>query len=434
MSRSRSFVPFLTLAASATLSASAAAADTDSWLGEHGIAPRFVWSNDYARNASGGLARGDRNAGGVVAGADLDLERLFGIPGATVHATGAWYYGDSLSQRQIGNAVKVQGYWYPQQQAQLAQFTWEQAFAGGRWQLVAGRMNTTWQFARSRYGCRFVGASDCPFQLSQADGGFVGFPYVNWGAKLRYKPDARYVSVGAFELNPQRKNSNGLDWSTADSNGVLGTLEVGYEPDPARGQGAPRYVAGVWYNSADYADLRYNRTGGLRGLSGGPARMYDGGRWGAYLMGERALYRPQGMASKRMLVAFGNIAAPLDARQVYDLQLTAGLYYAGPFDSRPNDGFGAIANYYRFSADQQGYMNDLLRKRGAAPGISRNETILELNYSYRVAQLPLSLVPNVQYIVNPDILGNTAARRAPDNALVIGLRVMVNIGGLGTPK
>jgi porin len=44
------------------------------------------------------------------------------------------------------------------------------------------------------------------------------------------------------------------------------------------------------------------------------------------------------------------------------------------------------------------------------------------------------VVPNVQYIVHPDILGNPAARRAPDDALVIGLRVMVNIGGLGAPK
>ncbi|MBB4127342.1 porin [Xanthomonas translucens] len=432
MSRSLSFVSLL--AAAAALPATAVAADSEGWLDEHGIAPRFVWSNDYARNADGGLSRGDRNAGGVVAGADLDLERLFGIPGATVHATGAWYYGDSLSQRQIGNAVKVQGYWYPQQQAQLAQLTWEQAFDDGRWQLVAGRMNTTWQFARSRYGCRFVGASDCPFQLSQADGGFVGFPYVNWGAKLRYKPGAAYVSVGAFELNPQRKNNDGFDWSTADHNGVLGTLEVGYEPDPALGRGAPRYVAGIWYNSADYSDLRYNQSGGLRGLVGGQARMYDGGRWGTYVMGERALYRPQGMAGKRMLVAFGNIAAPLDSRQTYDLQATAGLYYSGPFASRPADGLGVMANYYRFSADQQGYMNDLLRKRGAAPGISRNETLFELNYSYRVGRLPLSLVPNVQCIVNPDILGNTGARRAPDNALVIGLRVMVNSGGLGTPK
>jgi porin len=432
MSRSLAFVSLL--AAAAALPATALAADTAQWLDEHGIAPRFVWSNDYARNADGGLARGDRNAGGVVAGADLDLERLFGIPGATVHATGAWYYGDSLSQRQIGNAVKVQGYWYPQQQAQLAQLTWEQAFDDGRWQLVAGRMNTTWQFARSRYGCRFVGASDCPFQLSQADGGFVGFPYVNWGAKLRYKPGAAYVSVGAFELNPQRKNNNGFDWSTADSNGVLGTLEVGYEPDPALGRGAPRYLAGVWYNSADYGDLRYNRSGGLRGLVGGQARMYDGGRWGVYAMGERALYRPQGMGSKRMLVAFGNLAAPLDSRQVYDLQATVGLYYSGPFASRPADGLGLMANYYRFSADQQGYMNDLLRRRGATPDISRNETMFELNYSYRVGQLPLSVVPNVQYIVHPDILGNPAARRAPDDALVIGLRVMVNIGGLGAPK
>ncbi len=258
---------------------------------------------------------------------------------------------------------------------------------------------------------------------------------MNWGAKLRYKPDATYVSVGAFELNPQRKNTHGLDWSTADSNGVLGTLEVGYEPDPARGKGAPRYVAGLWYNSADYSDLRYNQAGGLRGLVGGPARLYDGGRWGAYALGERALYRPQGMASKRMLVAFGNIAAPFDAHQVYDLQVTAGLYYSGPFASRA----GRRTRHRRQLLPVQRRPAGL-HERCAAQSAARRRTsratevMVELNYSYRIAQSPLFLVPNVQYIVNPDILGNPAARRAPDNALVIGLRVMLNIGGLGTPK
>ncbi len=428
-------LPGVLLLALAALSATPAyAGETGDWLDEHGIQPRFVWANDYARNAAGGLSRGDRNAGGITAGADLDLEKLFGLPGATLHVTGVSYYGNSVSQRHIGNGVKVQGYWYPQQQTQLAQLTWEQNLDDGRWQITAGRINTTWQFARTRYGCRFVSASDCPFQLTQADGGFVGFPYVNWGGKVRFKPASTYVSLGAFEINPQRKNNRGLDWSTADSTGYVGNLEVGYEPAPALDKAAPRYIAGIWYNSADYNDLRYNRSGGLRGLVDGAPRTYEGGRWGAYVMGERIVYRPEEPTGKRMLVLFGNVAAPMDSRQVYDLQVSAGLYYAGPFASRPGDGFGAIAHYYRFSADQAGYMNDSLRRRGAAPAISRNETMLEVNYSYRIGKHPFYLVPNLQYIVNPDILGQPTAPRAPDNAFVVGLRVMINAGGLGTPK
>jgi porin len=36
--------------------------------------------------------------------------------------------------------------------------------------------------------------------------------------------------------------------------------------------------------------------------------------------------------------------------------------------------------------------------------------------------------------VHPDILGNTAGvRRVPANAIVVGLRVMVNLGGIGSP-
>jgi len=63
----------------------------------------------------------------------------------------------------------------------------------------------------------------------------------------------------------------------------------------------------------------------------------------------------------------------------------------------------------------------------------RDELMTELNYSYKLTRA-LSLVPNLQYIVHPDILGNTVGvKKVSSNDIVVGLRVMLNLGGPGSP-
>jgi porin len=45
----------------------------------------------------------------------------------------------------------------------------------------------------------------------------------------------------------------------------------------------------------------------------------------------------------------------------------------------------------------------------------------------------LSIVPNIQYVVHPDVLGNTVnVTHVSANALVWGVRVMFNFGGPGS--
>jgi porin len=191
-------------------------------LRDNGVALRFVLSNDWAASVKGGERTGATNGGGAVGGADFDMAKLFGIDGARV--TFARYYGHSVAATDIGITQKVQGYWYPARQWQLAQLTWEQKFADEHLTVIGGRMNATWQFARSTYGCRFVSAPDCPDQLTDTTGGFSGFPYVNWGGKVKYQPTAAYVSLGAFEINPTRKNNNGLDFTTQNSKPASRTI------------------------------------------------------------------------------------------------------------------------------------------------------------------------------------------------------------------
>lgn len=401
-------------------------------LRDEGIALRFVLSNDYAASVRGGERLGGTNGGGAVGGADLDMQKLFGITGGKMHITFSRYYGHSVAADDVGVLQKIQGYWYPKRQWELAQLSWEQQFAQSHLNLLVGRINATWQFARSTYGCRFVAAQDCPFQLTNTTGGFSGFPYVNWGARLKYQPDARYISIGAFEVNPDRRNNNGVNWGLNNATGVMIPVEVGYETTFASDPYPRHLKIGGWYNSAAFTDPRLNTRGLPRALAGGTARTYAGGRYGLYVLGDKVIYKPDANSNTRNVAIFGSVTGPLDNAETYSMQATGGVIWNGPMARRPNDSLGFQATLFRFSKKEVGYENDLIAKQGSSERFSRNETMLELNYSYKLFPV-VSIVPNVQYIIHPDILGNTAGmNRVPANALVVGLRAMLNMGGPGS--
>jgi porin len=401
-------------------------------LRDNGVALRFVLSNDWAASVKGGERTGATNGGGAVGGADFDMAKLFGIDGARVRLTFARYYGHSVAATDIGITQKVQGYWYPARQWQLAQLTWEQKFADEHLTVIGGRMNATWQFARSTYGCRFVSAPDCPDQLTDTTGGFSGFPYVNWGGKVKYQPTAAYVSLGAFEINPTRKNNNGLDFTTQNSTGVMIPIETGYETSFENDPYPRHYRVGGWYNSADYTDPRFNTHDLPRGLVGGTAQSYAGGRYGAYVLGDQVIYRADPDITTRNLAVFGSISGPFDSAEIYTMQVLGGFVWSGPFAARPNDSLNLQASYFRFTSKETGYEDDLIKKKKSTERFNRNETMLELNYSYELVKY-VTLVPNLQYIINPDILGNTVGvNRVPANAVVVGLRFMINYGGPGS--
>ncbi|WP_426286672.1 carbohydrate porin [Luteibacter sp. E-22] len=402
-------------------------------LREEGVSLRFVWANDWAASVRGGERLGATNGGGAVGGADLDMGKLAGIEGGKMHITFARYYGHSVAADDIGVIQKIQGYWYPKRQWQLAQLSWEQQFADSRINVLAGRLNATWQFARSTYGCRFVSAPDCPYQLTNTSGGFSGFPYVNWGARVKYQPDARYVSIGAFEINPDRRNNNGLNWGLNNATGVLIPVEVGYETSFANDPYPKHLKIGGWYNSASFTDPELNTRGLHRGLVGGTARSYDGGRYGLYVLADKVVWKPDPNANTRNLAIFGSVTGPMDNAENYTLQSTFGALWTGLSAARPNDSLGFQATLFRFSRKATGFEDDLIHKNGGTNDhFERDEWMTELNYSYKLFPV-VSLVPNLQYIVHPDILGNTVGvKRVPANAIVVGLRVMVNMGGPGS--
>ncbi len=394
-----------------------------------GVLPRMRYVQSFAANPVGGITQGTDTSGVVLFGADVDLNKTVQLPGAQLHVTFAQFYGHELATDHIGTRTKVQSFYYPKKQFELAELTYEQRLLDGRVDLLVGRANATGEFARSTYGCRFQNVADCPFELTQAVAGFPGFPYVNWGGRVSYSPTPdTYVKAGAFETNSARNTNSGFDWGLNHSTGFVVPFEAGYGTDFTN-DAYPRHAkVGGWYNSAPYTDPFQNTAGRSRVQFGGRARSYSGGRRGLYALGDQVVYRYD-RDTTRSVAVFGTVAGPFDGEGLFAFQGVAGAIWSGPIASRPGDQIGLLGTYIRLSNKEDGFLNALLRKAHSPTFVSRNQFVFEANYNYRVVE-GVFLAGSLQYLVNPDQISKQSATRAPRDALVVGLKLALNVNEL----
>ena len=395
-------------------------------LYDAGILPRLRYVQSFAANPVGGLSQGTDTSGVVIFGADLDAAKLAGIQGGQVHATFAQFYGHELATDHIGTRTKVQSFYYPRKQFELAELTYEQSLFDKQVAFVVGRANATGSFARSTYGCRFQNVADCPFELTQAVAGFPGFPYVNWGGSVRYTPTpAVYAKAGAFEINAVRNTNRGFTWGFEHSTGYVVPVEVGYGTEYSTDPYPRHYKLGIWYNSAPYTDPYLSTKQRSRALFGGAPLTYSGGRRGAYALGDRVVWRPDTGPGQRGIAVFATSGAPFDGTGLFSFEGVAGAIWTGLLPGRPADQIGLLGTYIRLSNKEDGYINDLLRKAKSTSLVSRNQGIFEANYNYKLTE-GTYLAGSLQYLVNPDPISRPSAKFAPRDALVVGLKLSIS--------
>ncbi len=399
-----------------------------------GILPRLRYIDAFAANPVGGLKQGADNSGVVIFGADMDLGRIAGIPGGLIHASFAQLYGHELSTDNIGSRTKVQSYYYPYKQFELSELTYEQSLFGDKLNLLAGRANATGEFARDTFGCRFENVADCPLELTQLVGGFPGFPYVNWGGRVRVRPTPNlYIKAGAYEIEPNRNKNSGFAWDATSASGFVMPVEIGYGTTFADDDHPRNFKAGMWYNSAPYNDPLLNTKHTSRALFGGAPLTHPGGRTGGYLLADQMVWRHDN-GSQRGVTVFGAAAAPFDPSEAFAFQGVLGAVWTGAFDARPADQIGVLANFIQLSRKENQYLDGLLRKAHSPGFIPQSGYVFEVNYGYRIVP-GVTLQPTLQYLVNPDDISRTSTKVAPRDAFVVGVKFSVNANQLlGLPE
>jgi porin len=408
------------LLAMASLAPAAPAADTSTLTGDWGGArTRYAeagvnFRGDYVSetfaNLSGGLARGSTYAQQLRLGADLDVARIAGWSGATLHFTINDRRGAGVSSDYIGNRLPVQEV-YGGPYTRLSEASVEQNLDDGRLNLRLGFFAMGNDLGGMAIGCQLVNAAFCAHPLSlSGNSGWYNYPNARWGAAVRYqlRPEL-LLRTGVYQDNPRLGDKeNAFKPFAAGTAGVLLPLELEYAPGSAPHSAAlpGHYKLGAFYDTA-----RVKRQGEAGTV---------GGRYGMYLLADQMILRQGGNGHDgRGLSVFGQFTANPRASAQITRWYAAGLVKTGTFEGRDADtlALGLV----------QAQVNPRLRESAAASpeaggyaSLPAGETVVELAYGWQALRW-LGVRADVQYIVDPGAFSYRSTR----NALAVGTQLKI---------
>lgn len=206
------------------------------YLGDLGVDLKLDYTTETAWNVSGGRRQGADYADQIGLQADIDWEKLAGIPGFSTHTIFVNRAGRNASADYIGDRViqaqEIYGAGFGKA-AKLVYFYGEEKLWNGRADLAAGRLAVGVDFAASPLYCNFMTLTICghPRALT-SNQGFTDWPTASWGGRIRARPTAdTYIMAGVYDSEPfPAGGPSGWDWSTRHSTGETVPAEVAWEP------------------------------------------------------------------------------------------------------------------------------------------------------------------------------------------------------------
>ncbi len=397
-------------------------------LERQGINLQIDAVTEFAGNVSGGTRQGATFANQVGVQTDVNWERLAGITGLSTHviivsrsgSSDSALFGDNFSpvQEVYGSGGNVV--------LHLVSAYAQETFAGGTWDLAAGRMNVENDFASSPLYCNFVNNGLCgdPKALPGGDRGHSAFPDAAWAARLQYLPTpATYIRSGIYQVNQGLYSDanfrTGFKFDDSQTTGVYLPIEFGWTPSLGPNKLIGHYKLGFGYDdSSGYKDF-----GNSLATSGDPgyAAHSRSGNTQVWALADQMLIRT-GSGDGAGLLALAGFIHNDPNNSVYAEQYFAGAVARGFWKARPKDAVGLLFTYETASGrlanvqDEQALLG--LPLANSATGVQRREMILEANYDIQVFR-GVNVEPDFQYVVHPNAQSNIA------NAAVFGVKAHV---------
>ena len=390
-------------------------------LDDNGIYFTSRYTGQFAANPAGGERQGSAYAGDLTFGATLDLGKILDIPGGSIHILFNDRSGASLSAQTINSDLAVQNIYGAGQTYQLAILTYEQKLFNNTVDVNLGRTDIA--FLTSPLYCDFETHGDCgrPYGMSKNVSSSV-YPEAVWGGRILIQPVPEfYGKVGIYQPNPDLApaKSHGFDWGIKSADGVIVPVELGYQHKVPGAMVADQYDIGFFASSAPYTASFYDKTD----------PDFDN-RGAVYIQAQKMVYQAE-PNSPRGIYLFGmGLLTTSGGKQVAHSQTSFGLIWQGVFASRPLDRFGFQVNDYQFN---QRYLQSLYATRIKAGGSGfpkTNQATFEINYMIQATRW-LQIMPNFQYLINPDGLATTPyPKHNIANAEVIGLQFSIDLPSL----
>ncbi len=351
------------------------------------------------RNGNAGSGDGWDYAGRIDFGVDLDFEKLAGLPGVRIYASGAWSSGQDLSERKVGNLFAVQQV-FTGREIRLSQLFAQQRLWDDMLTVKIGRLTTEEDFLASDIYTNYVngGINGVPANVPGGNFGFTTAPFAQWGVVAAVEPidDLRFA-VGVYNADEKTIDDrrNGTRFTLDPEDGVFAIGEASYawhqpeEPEdggePKASDGLPGLAkVGIFGESGDREDLKDGRD--------------KDGNAGFYLSLEQMVYREPNSVDEGLTPWAVGAFLPRQSINELPAFFGAGLVYKGLIPTRDEDHTALGFFYGKLSGDLD-------------PGGS--EKILEINHTIQAT--PWFYVrPDLQLVFDP------AGVSSADTAVVFG--------------
>jgi porin len=392
-------------------------------------------TSETLSNPTGGIRQLTIYQGLLDVSLNLDLEKLANWRDATFYVDGYWISGRGLSENAIGNLLFVSSI-EALASTRLHDLWLQQEFLNHTVSLRVGQIAFDDEFYISQYSAGFVNSSfGCPDTLSNdLPSGGPCYPFATPGARLRVAPTSDLTLTAAFfngnpapagPGNPQVRNSSGTNFLIGEG-GFMPIAELAYSFDeqPISSTTLSDVKLGAWYHTGEFPDQRRDSSGlSLANPASNGIPAMHGSNFGAYMVVDKMLWRRPDTATQG-LAAFLRLGYAPPDRNLFSLEIDAGLTFKGLFPNRELDVLGVGVVYGRI-----GYARRLNRDQVLFTGIETPirdyESVLEITYEARIAPWWL-LQPDLQLVFHPGGF-ISAPPPAPvgrpiPNALVLGLR------------
>ncbi len=406
-------------------------------LADRGVTFGLTETSEVFGNPTGGVRRAIVYEGLTGFGVGLDLEKLIGLPGGTINATGYQIHGRGLSVNALGNNLHTVSSIEALRGTLLFELWYEQQLFDKKLSVRVGQMAADQEFMVTQYGGLFLNHTFGWSSLPSTDlpSGGPSYPLAAPGVRVRWTPrNDLSLLLGVFNGDPagpgrglpQERNPSGTGFNLGDSVFAIAEVQCGINGgDNATGLPGT-YKLGAYYNSQPFTDQR--RTGSGESLAGlgadaqGKQRRND---YGLYGVADQLLWREPGTKDQGLGAFLRAMGAPGD-RNLVNFYVDAGVTYKGLVPGRTSDTAGVAVGVARISDTASKLDADTARLNGGSYPVRRHETVLEVTYQAQIAPW-LQVQPTAQYVFNPGGgVPNPAnpARRLGD-ALVFGVRTGV---------
>ena len=390
-----------------------------------------VWTNQ-----AGGRRRGVTANGLLTLSMNADLGALAGLDGWRLYGSVFQIHGRGISGDLVGNLQTISNI-EATRATKLYNLWVTKKLFDDRLDLRIGQEGANDEMMISQQAQLFLNSSFGYPALLAANlpSGGPNYPIAAPMARWIYRFGEAFSWSGAIfngdpagpgAGDPQIRNRYGVAFRLRDAPLIFN--ELWFRPEGAFPGFAPGlWKVGLWRHDGDFADQRFDPTGGKLALTGVSGFQHRGNH-GLYGVIDQQVWRRPGTEDQGLGIWGLAMVSPQD-RNLIDVFVEVGVTMKGLLESRPKDTLGLAFAYMRTSKAARAYYEDGFAAGTGLRPIQGFELVGELTYQAILSD-KVTLQPSVQYVRNPGAANPISANRFSQEyqkpAFVAGLRATIS--------